>query len=187
MHLRLMAHASLLLPSPVLGWPPASPSALRFINSSSCSRPATPLMALCALPPLQQQHRISDSSPIVKQRTMPLSPPQQQHSNHGGRSANASQCAVFAANSSRTSKHGRRPATTDQLAISETGITGAAGEQQYFATCHPGLENVVAAELQAPQIGAHGVRLGKAGVYFRRAQHRRSLRSGILPTVITDQ
>lgn len=38
--------------------------------------------------------------------------------------------------------------------------------QDYFATCHPGLENVVAEELQAPEISAANIRPGKAGVHF---------------------
>ena len=37
---------------------------------------------------------------------------------------------------------------------------------QYFATCHPGLEDVVAAELRSPAIGAANVETGKAGVHF---------------------
>lgn len=36
----------------------------------------------------------------------------------------------------------------------------------YFATCHPGLEEVVAAELASPNIRATNVSLGKAGVSF---------------------
>lgn len=37
---------------------------------------------------------------------------------------------------------------------------------RYFATCHPGLEQVVADELLSPLIGAAGANVGKAGVYF---------------------
>lgn len=42
-------------------------------------------------------------------------------------------------------------------------------EQQlirYYATCHPGLEEVVAQELLSPRIGATGAAPGKAGVAF---------------------
>jgi putative N6-adenine-specific DNA methylase len=42
----------------------------------------------------------------------------------------------------------------------------AAGDLQFFATCHPGLEEVVAAELAAPAVGAADVRPGRAGVAF---------------------
>ena len=38
---------------------------------------------------------------------------------------------------------------------------------QYFATCHPGLEDVVAAELNSPDVGASDISHGKAGVSFR--------------------
>lgn len=37
----------------------------------------------------------------------------------------------------------------------------------YYATCHPGLEEVVAAELASPNIRATNVSPGKAGVSFR--------------------
>jgi 23S rRNA G2445 N2-methylase RlmL len=37
---------------------------------------------------------------------------------------------------------------------------------QYFATCHPGLEEVVAQELRSPAIRAENVQVGKAGVFF---------------------
>ena len=39
----------------------------------------------------------------------------------------------------------------------------------YFVTCHPGLEEIVAAELSAQHIGAQEVIPGKAGVFFRSA------------------
>ena len=38
--------------------------------------------------------------------------------------------------------------------------------ERYFATCHPGLEQMVVDELLSPQIGAAGANVGKAGVYF---------------------
>ena len=37
----------------------------------------------------------------------------------------------------------------------------------YYATCHPGLEDVVAAELESSLIGAQDVRVGASGVSFR--------------------
>ena len=37
----------------------------------------------------------------------------------------------------------------------------------YYATCHPGLEDVVATELESPLIGASDVRVGASGVSFR--------------------
>lgn len=37
---------------------------------------------------------------------------------------------------------------------------------KYFATCAPGLETVLAAELSSPLIGAQEVEVGKAGVSF---------------------
>lgn len=43
------------------------------------------------------------------------------------------------------------------------------GDEQlirYYATCHPGLEEVVAQELLSPRIGATGAAPGKAGVAF---------------------
>ena len=45
-------------------------------------------------------------------------------------------------------------------------LPAPAGEQRYYATCHPGLEEVVAAELRSPRIGAARVRPGRAGVSF---------------------
>ncbi len=39
----------------------------------------------------------------------------------------------------------------------------------YFVTCHPGLEEIVAAELSTQHIGAQEVSPGKAGVFFRSA------------------
>lgn len=40
-------------------------------------------------------------------------------------------------------------------------------EHECFATCHPGLEEIVAQELSSPEIRARDVRPGKAGVHFR--------------------
>lgn len=40
-------------------------------------------------------------------------------------------------------------------------------EHECFATCHPGLEEIVANELSGPEIRAREIRLGKAGVHFR--------------------
>ena len=39
--------------------------------------------------------------------------------------------------------------------------------QEFYATCHPGLEEVVASELSSRNIQAHSVEPSKAGVYFR--------------------
>jgi len=80
------------------------------------------------------------------------------------------------ASSERSAEHagsaargGRRAATNERSSPATTrGHGTGGGEHQYFATCHPGLESVVAAELAAPRIGAQDVRLGKAGVHFRR-------------------
>ena len=41
-----------------------------------------------------------------------------------------------------------------------------AGCSRFYATCHPGLEEVVAAELRAFPIEALDVRAGASGVYF---------------------
>lgn len=41
-----------------------------------------------------------------------------------------------------------------------------APDVQFFATCHPGLEDVVAQELLHPSIAASPVVVGKAGVTF---------------------
>lgn len=51
------------------------------------------------------------------------------------------------------------------VAMRNLGTTAHAAAQ-YFATCHPGLEEVVAEELRSPQVGALEVREGKAGVHF---------------------
>ena len=51
-------------------------------------------------------------------------------------------------------------------ALPQQGRTGAAA-QQYYVTCHPGLEGVVAAELASQRIAAQNIRTGRAGVYFR--------------------
>lgn len=42
----------------------------------------------------------------------------------------------------------------------------ASARGEYFATCHPGLEEIVANELRSPAIGAEEVNVGKAGVSF---------------------
>jgi 23S rRNA G2445 N2-methylase RlmL len=59
-----------------------------------------------------------------------------------------------------------------RLALIRTQIRSArhvatlAARGEYFATCHPGLEEVVAFELSSPAIGADDIRIGKAGVNF---------------------
>lgn len=69
----------------------------------------------------------------------------------------------------------RLPLTRGRAVVvgAHSGLQGSAAEapwssdsEQYYATCHPGLEEVVAAELAAPEIGARSIRPGKAGVYF---------------------
>lgn len=42
--------------------------------------------------------------------------------------------------------------------------------ETFYATCHPGLEDVVAEELQAPEIGAVSVEPGRSGVTFRQVK-----------------
>ena len=41
------------------------------------------------------------------------------------------------------------------------------GAVQFYVTCHPGLEEVTAKELAAPNIAAFNIQPGKAGVHFR--------------------
>ncbi len=41
------------------------------------------------------------------------------------------------------------------------------GTIQFYVTCHPGLEEVTAKELAAPNIAAFNIQPGKAGVHFR--------------------
>ncbi|EFJ13101.1 hypothetical protein SELMODRAFT_446417 [Selaginella moellendorffii] len=50
-------------------------------------------------------------------------------------------------------------------------IERADGALRFFATCAPGLEDVVAAELRASSIGAHSVKTGSSGVYFSGSWH----------------
>ena len=42
-----------------------------------------------------------------------------------------------------------------------------ADDHSFYATCHPGLERIVAVELGSQQIGAQEIEPGKAGVHFR--------------------
>lgn len=68
----------------------------------------------------------------------------------------------------------RRPAQTRTSTVaksasrapSSTSGPGFSG-QEYYATCHPGLEEVVARELGSRNIQAHHIETSKAGVYFR--------------------
>ena len=56
------------------------------------------------------------------------------------------------------------------MAFQGTGLQQpAAREEVFYATCHPGLESVVADELRAQNIGATDVEPGRAGVHFRHA------------------
>ncbi len=135
MRLNLMAHMSMLLPSPSASWLPPS-----FTVRSACSAQSLHTAQSTLLQPCQ---------PSVGTRWFAS----------GERSA---------AHAGSASRGGRRAATGNRFAPATTRGHGAGGsEQQYFATCHPGLEGVVAAELAAPQIGAQDVCLGKAGVHFR--------------------
>ena len=56
------------------------------------------------------------------------------------------------------------------------------GAIQFYVTCHPGLEEVTAKELAAPNIAAFNIQPGKAGVHFRCATAccLRSQPSGLL-------
>jgi hypothetical protein len=54
----------------------------------------------------------------------------------------------------------------------------------YYATCHPGLEEIVAAELSSQHIRAQEVIPGKAGVFFRSATRSAVCRVGTLPSHI---
>ena len=44
------------------------------------------------------------------------------------------------------------------------------GERRFYATCHPGLENVVARELASREINARDIAIGKSGVSFTGTQ-----------------
>eukprot|EP01018_Ginkgo_biloba_P034277 Gb_27132 [translate_table: standard] len=61
-----------------------------------------------------------------------------------------------------TSAHSFKPHT--HLPTDEESETK---QCKFFATCSPGLEHVVAAELTSPLIEATGVEVGSAGVYFQ--------------------
>ena len=41
------------------------------------------------------------------------------------------------------------------------------GDLQFYATCHPGLEEVTAKELGSQHVGAFDIKPGKAGVHFK--------------------
>ena len=49
----------------------------------------------------------------------------------------------------------------------DTSVLPARQWVHYFATCHPGLEPALAAELQGGHIGAQDVDIGTSGVSFR--------------------
>ncbi|KAK9804950.1 hypothetical protein WJX73_002608 [Symbiochloris irregularis] len=55
----------------------------------------------------------------------------------------------------------------------------AVNQLQYFATCHPGLEPALAAEIENSKIGAHSVEMGTSGVSFRAAQWRTGLLANV--------
>lgn len=57
-----------------------------------------------------------------------------------------------------------------KLAIA-VSASASSGEQRFFATCAPGLEEVVAAELCSPAIAASNIKLGASGVSFTGTFH----------------
>ena len=55
--------------------------------------------------------------------------------------------------------------------VGRGGDGGArAGSRRFYATCHPGLEEVVARELASPMINARDITIGKSGVSFTGSQ-----------------
>lgn len=62
--------------------------------------------------------------------------------------------------STRSGGKGRRPA---RLA---TAAAAAAARHDFFATCHPGLEETVAEQLLSPAVAAERVETGRGGVHF---------------------
>jgi len=63
------------------------------------------------------------------------------------------------------------------------GQGGSGGRlQSFYATCSPGLEAVVAAELASPAIGAVDVQPGRAGVTFRGTLQTGALSLHALPS-----
>jgi hypothetical protein len=98
---------------------------------------------------------------------------------HGGPQADPAQRLIslrdFKTSSSSHDRPGksnrqRRPRTTvhaaSQPSQQQRSNSRLPQMERYFATCHPGLEQVVVNELLSPQIGAAGANVGKAGVYF---------------------
>jgi len=49
-------------------------------------------------------------------------------------------------------------------------VEARAGSRRFYATCHPGLEEVVARELASPMINARDIAIGKSGVSFTGSQ-----------------
>lgn len=99
----------------------------------------------------------------------------------GSKQSRAQSCCQREHCSVPTSQLGRAAGTVDRLqqqagrslrSMASRGTVlqqPAAREEAFYATCHPGLESVVADELRAQDIGAIGVEPGRAGVHFRHA------------------
>ena len=99
----------------------------------------------------------------------------------GNKQSRAYSCCRREHGSVFTSQLGRAAGTVDRLqqqarrslrSMASHGTVlqqPAAREEAFYATCHPGLESVVADELRAHDIGAVGVEPGRAGVHFRHA------------------
>ena len=134
-----MVHISMLLPSPSACWLPL-PGARQLASSTHALRGADSLL-------------------------LPLG----QHDGGKRGAARSARAAASGYGSNRGDGSGRRGGVGSSSEAATRGGDSASGAQEYFATCHPGLEGVVAAELASPQIGAFDIRDGKAGVYFRRA------------------
>ena len=99
---------------------------------------------------------------------------------HGGPQADPAQRLISLRDFKTSSSSHDRPGKSSRQRRSRTAAHAAASQppqqhrsnsrlpqmERYFATCHPGLEQVVVNELLSPQIGAAGANVGKAGVYF---------------------
>lgn len=99
---------------------------------------------------------------------------------HGGLQAETAQRLISLRDFKTSSSSHGRPGKSTRQRRPRTAAHAAAGQppqqqrsdsrlpqmERYFATCHPGLEQVVVDELLSPQIGAAGANVGKAGVYF---------------------
>jgi hypothetical protein len=66
----------------------------------------------------------------------------------------------------KASRGGKKSIKRVRAAAEKLGTYATASEFKYFATCTPGLENIVADELASPLIDARNVSAAKAGVAF---------------------